>query len=641
MAKANMWDDMVRRAVEAHLHKQLGVQGFVHGGTIPGKVNPNIGDDTTIKAKKGEYVLPVEVVQALGKDNLDQLVYKIKLSLGMPDMPNGMDGKMMPGYVDGGQIDDLRKNPFQTVDPADKTGTFGLPGAMPNFVPQTNITPSTTIQPPPNIKGDLTEASLGNELTAPAYQSPQDKAYAAVSPDAQNITATINNGNAVVPVMNNQNLATPLTPEQAQALQQSWGQDAMGRVAGQTPYAAVNYTAPGVAGSGRKTGAQTIGINYQNPDGTMPAFMHPAGQPMAAGMSPADFQKQADMISFANNPAMATSFDVDKALIGPDGTMMTNPASKMDLLSNKMDQMEEMNKERLANAMAIARMNNGTKVQISLNKNGDINGGNIPGVNPNSPASADGTHPEVLGSLNPGMQQIVKNITQYKIPLPSGFALKTPYWQKIMEAASVYDPSFDASQYNVRMKLKNDFVSGKAAGNIRSLNTAVGHLDSLSTKADALGNAPIQLWNKIANAGLTATGDKRVTEFNAAATAVESELAAVFKGMGATDQEIHQWRQNLSSAQSPEQLKGAIHTAVELMGSRLGALQSQYETGLGKPKNFRFLNDKSRGILQKLGADVNSLDPVAQSQQSQPPQAATTGLTPAQLLKKHGIPTTQ
>ena len=213
---------------------------------------------------------------------------------------------------------------------------------------------------------------------------------------------------------------------------------------------------------------------------------------------------------------------------------------------------------------------------------------------------ADGRFPETISKMPAGQQSIVKQLVDYKYPLPSSFALRSPYWQKILETASQYDPSFNAAQYNNRVALMKDFTSGKAANNIRSLNTAVGHLDTLQKAATALDNGGIQLWNAIANKGLTATGDPRVTNFNVAANAVESELAAVFKGMGATDQEIKAWRENLSAAESPEQLRGAISTAVELLGSRLDALRQQYESGMGRKPHVQFLTPKSESILSKI-----------------------------------------
>jgi hypothetical protein len=250
------------------------------------------------------------------------------------------------------------------------------------------------------------------------------------------------------------------------------------------------------------------------------------------------------------------------------------------------------------------------KVEKIIREQGAGAAGPMPAI----PAGTPGQKNEAaLSGLPDETKNLVKGIAEYRIQLPGGFALRTPYWQGILNRVASYDPTFEQAQYTVRYRLRQDFTSGKSAQNVRSLNTAVGHLDTLDKKGKALDNAPVQVWNWIANRGLTATGDKRVTEFNMAANAVESELAATFKGMGATDQEIKAWRENLNAAQSPAQLKGAIDTAVELMSSRLGALQSQYETGLGRPKDFHFLTEKSRSILKKLGADVDKLDGTGQT----------------------------
>lgn len=46
------------------------------GGAIPGRINPNTGDDVQIKAKKGEYIIPLSVVRALGTKYFDNLVKK-------------------------------------------------------------------------------------------------------------------------------------------------------------------------------------------------------------------------------------------------------------------------------------------------------------------------------------------------------------------------------------------------------------------------------------------------------------------------------------------------------------------------------------------------------------------------------------
>ena len=180
----------------------------------------------------------------------------------------------------------------------------------------------------------------------------------------------------------------------------------------------------------------------------------------------------------------------------------------------------------------------------------------------------------------------------------------------LVQRAYAYDPTFDAKEYAVRAAVRKDFTSGKTANNINSLNTAIGHLDQMYEKAQALDNSKVPLWNWVANKGLQATGDKRVAGFNTTATAVESELASVFKGMGATDQEIKAWRDGFSSSSSPAQFRESIVDAsTKLMGSRLDALRNKYQQGMGKPADFKMLSEKSHQILKKIGADTNMIDP--------------------------------
>lgn len=215
---------------------------------------------------------------------------------------------------------------------------------------------------------------------------------------------------------------------------------------------------------------------------------------------------------------------------------------------------------------------------------------------------------DLLRALPPGDAALVQKVANYEIPISGFGGMDAKTRQRILPLVSMYKPEFDATQYATRAALRKDFTSGKAAANIRSLNTAVSHLDSLKKAGDELDNGPLQLWNRIANAGLTAVGDPRVTRFENAATAVEGELATVFKGTAGTDQEIKQWRQNISAIQSPEQIDGGVKQVVELLGGRLQALRDQYEKGIGEVGGFTILSPKSREILSKIGVDPNSLE---------------------------------
>jgi hypothetical protein len=226
---------------------------------------------------------------------------------------------------------------------------------------------------------------------------------------------------------------------------------------------------------------------------------------------------------------------------------------------------------------------------------------------PSSHIPQGATGENVLANLSAPMRESIKGLADYKVD-PATFPARTGHGSNQMDRATAigmakaFDPSFDETQYKSRAAVRKDFTSGKAAFNIRSLNTAIGHLDAFAKAGAELQNGSVQLWNRIANSTLNATGDPRVAKFLAAADAVSGEAATIFKGTSGTDQEIKAWREHLSSASSPEQIKATTEQLIELMASRLEALDGQYQSGMGKPRDFRFLNDKSAGILQKLGA---------------------------------------
>lgn len=129
-------------------------------------------------------------------------------------------------------------------------------------------------------------------------------------------------------------------------------------------------------------------------------------------------------------------------------------------------------------------------------------------------------------------------------------------------------------------------TSGQGGTNINYFNTASDHLKILSEAGDALNNGNTQLFNTIANRFATATGDPAPSNFETVKAAVAGELSKTFKGTGATDSEIADINQTINQAQSPQQIQGAINYYRKLMGSKIQALQSQYQAGMqGKP-NF-------------------------------------------------------
>lgn len=230
------------------------------------------------------------------------------------------------------------------------------------------------------------------------------------------------------------------------------------------------------------------------------------------------------------------------------------------------------------------------------------------------PVPGQPTGEAYLQTLDPLTASLVKGIANYTVDLTKvssqrgGSKGAASERNRLAQMVIQYDPTYDMTQYASRAATRTDFTKGKAANNIRSLNTAIKHIGSLAEAAEKLKNFDTPALNWIGNTVQTQTGDKRVVQFNMAANAVESEMASLFKGTGATDQEIKAWRDNLSPSMSPEQLEGAVAMAVELMSGRLAALSSQWQSTMGKPRDFVVLNEQSKKTLQKLGIDPEALD---------------------------------
>lgn len=206
-----------------------------------------------------------------------------------------------------------------------------------------------------------------------------------------------------------------------------------------------------------------------------------------------------------------------------------------------------------------------------------------------------------LQSLPEAMRSQVKAVVEGRMAPPSGFALKSPQVQAVLQAAAQYEPGFDLTKWGARSATAKDFASGPSAKNVTSLNTVVGHLSDLKDKADALGNGSVPIINTIKNTYGQATGGAEVNNFNIARNAVADELAKVFKGSGISDHEIGAWKETLNAAQSPDQLKGAIKTAISLMDSRLYALNDQRDRGLNTSSEPRsLLSEKSKAALQNV-----------------------------------------
>lgn len=218
------------------------------------------------------------------------------------------------------------------------------------------------------------------------------------------------------------------------------------------------------------------------------------------------------------------------------------------------------------------------------------------------PGDTTKTGEEYLATIPPSLAGQVKALSEGRRAFPTGAALRSPSVQELIAAATQYDPTLDAANAATRVATRKKFTSGTTRDNITAINTALGHLGSLSRDAAALDNSHFPLWNTLANATVSAVGDPRVSKFNMTKHAVVDELEKAFRGSGGTQAGIDEWTKAINSSQSPDQLRGAISKGVELLSSRLDALNDAYTQGMGHSADpMTFLNPHAQQVFQALG----------------------------------------
>jgi hypothetical protein len=215
---------------------------------------------------------------------------------------------------------------------------------------------------------------------------------------------------------------------------------------------------------------------------------------------------------------------------------------------------------------------------------------------------SQGTGEAALAGLPEGVKGLVRGTSTGRIDSTELLSARNPNALNFASLVNRYDPSWSTAIAPAREALYKSMTSGKIADQRNAINTVIPHIDELNSAALALNNAPAQLWNRIANKGITAVGDPRVTRYMTAANAVSKELGRAYSGGGqTTDSDTDAWRASLNVVQSPAQARAAVETLVRLLGGKARALKDQVSVGQGPvdPLPFRILSPESRAVLTK------------------------------------------
>lgn len=187
-----------------------------------------------------------------------------------------------------------------------------------------------------------------------------------------------------------------------------------------------------------------------------------------------------------------------------------------------------------------------------------------------------------LQTLPPQIQGTVKAIAEGRMPLPSGFVLKTPYGQQLISAVSQYDPTFSSANAATRVATRKDFTSGKSAQTLTAFNTALAHLSNLDQAISDLNNNGFPLNNQVAHLIAGATGtDQRLTNFELTKRTALDEVNKALVGSGGALGDREALMTQLNAAKSPESLHQAVRSLADLLQGKINAMGQQYQQGMG------------------------------------------------------------
>lgn len=203
--------------------------------------------------------------------------------------------------------------------------------------------------------------------------------------------------------------------------------------------------------------------------------------------------------------------------------------------------------------------------------------------------------------LTPAQQATATAILEGRMTPPSSFALKTPYWQNIMGKVFEQDPEFSEQ----RAQLRKGYTVGSQSKEINAINTALGHVGALGDAVDALNNNNVQALNKVANAIGVQIGNTPATTLQTIVNRVGPELVKAYSGTGGSEAERAQFEKDFSTSMSPAQLKTNVSKTVELLRSKISALENQWDQNksAGMPSfQDKFIMPGAKAVLQKQGA---------------------------------------
>lgn len=179
------------------------------------------------------------------------------------------------------------------------------------------------------------------------------------------------------------------------------------------------------------------------------------------------------------------------------------------------------------------------------------------------------------------VENVAEMISNYQMAPLSGWTMRGAWGQSVMNRVREINPDYQATQFSARQSGARAFASGRQADTVRSMSVAIDHLGVAENLSKGLQNNDVRLLNQAQNMMKTQFGYEGPVDFNTAKMIVSDEVTKAVAGGVLSMTERVSLADQLSAANSPEQLTGVIGTLRRLMAGQLGGLRRQFESATG------------------------------------------------------------
>lgn len=228
------------------------------------------------------------------------------------------------------------------------------------------------------------------------------------------------------------------------------------------------------------------------------------------------------------------------------------------------------------------------------------------------PQHADKHGDDFLNTLPVADRSLVKKIASYDID-PKTLSTKGGQREKMLSLVAQFDPTYDDTQYANKRRAITQFGSGPLGGQVRSLNVAIEHIDTLQRAADALKNGSFTPGNKAFNEVAKVFGQTPPNTFEGIRDIVANEVVKGTIGNAGALADRSEAAAKVKASSSPQQLKELMNGWTELMGGQVKGLEKQYESAT-KNKDFR-----ERYLRQRTIDAINLAESKATAVTAPPP----------------------